>query len=213
MRLTIQVIAAIAIATAFETGASAAVLDVPVTPLIVRLYAEPPLPETSSGPALQEAQTILTGAGLRSDWVVCTATQAGRGPCAVPLQGAELAVRVVRLSSASRTAARETLGYSLVDPKSKAGALATIYLDRVMWLADAAGADHALLLGRAIVHEIGHLLLGTTEHTGAGVMRAIWSRDAVRGNRAGEWQFAVADARRMRAAVSARSAAAQLARN
>ena len=67
------------------------------------------------------------------------------------------------------------------------GVLATIYFDRVMWLAHEAGTDSRVLLGRAIAHELGHLLLATTTHGPVGLMRAHWSQgrhdDVRRGDR------------------------------
>ena len=68
----------------------------------------------------------------------------------------------------------------MLDTASGHGVLATIYIDRVEWLAHEAGADSRALLGRAIAHELGHLLLATTTHGPAGLMRAFWSQDEVR---------------------------------
>ena len=56
----------------------------------------------------------------------------------------------------------------------------------------ASTADVATLLGRAIAHELGHLLLGTPQHGRFGVMRAIWSSQMVRNSRPAEWRFSVA---------------------
>ena len=54
------------------------------------------------------------------------------------------------------------LGDAMLDRHTGTGVLATIYVDRVEWLARQAGADSRALLGRAIAHELGHLLLATT---------------------------------------------------
>ncbi len=56
----------------------------------------------------------------------------------------------------------------MVDLEGQAGTLATIYEDRVESLATEAHVDSGRLLGRAIAHEIGHLLLGTASHARAG---------------------------------------------
>ena len=88
---------------------------------------------------------------------------------------------------------------------TRSGALATIYIDRVTWLADSAGVDARLVLGRAIAHELGHLLLGTNAHSDAGLMRAVWSCDALQRNTTVDWLFAPADASAMRQAVHLRS--------
>ena len=197
-------------------AAAAAVVDAPLTPLVIRLYDAPSLPGGSTRAAIEEAHEILQQAGFAPAWVSCTVTPAPPSRCALPLDGAELAVRVM-LSGAPGlvpppVAATRPLGYSLVDARTKSGTLATVYFDRVAWLADAARVDMGALLGRAIAHEIGHLLLGTNEHAGSGVMRAMWSRDALRNSRPADWRFRARDAKQMRAALAARREVSSIAR-
>ena len=55
--------------------------------------------------------------------------------------------------------------------------------------------SHATLLGRAIAHEIGHLLLGSRT-SARGLMRALWSQDELRGLKPAHWQFSPARPRR-----------------
>ena len=114
-------------------------------------------------------------------------------------------MRVVRLTTDAEYRGELPLGYSLIDTATRSGALATIYVDRVAWLADAAGVDTRMLLGRAIAHELGHLLLGTNAHSETGLMRAVWSCDALRRNAALDWRFAPADTSAMRQAVHLRA--------
>jgi hypothetical protein len=56
----------------------------------------------------------------------------------------------------------------------------------------------ATLLGRAIAHEIGHLLLGSAEHPRLGLMRALWSHDELRGRKPAHWGFSAREAAQMR---------------
>jgi hypothetical protein len=207
MRLTFPLATTLLLAASAGSGASAAVLDVPVTPLIVRIYdvQTPPSPDGQS--ALDEARTILADAGLAAEWVRCASLSAHASRCAVPLDDAELAVRVVTAPPQPYSTRPLPLGYSLVDGRTRSGSLATIYLDRVQWLASASTTDAAALLGRAIAHEIGHLLLGTAHHGRFGVMRATWSRQMVRTSRPNEWRFSLQEARRMRAALASRRTA------
>jgi hypothetical protein len=170
------------------------------------LYDVEAVPAAESEPALKEAQVILAGAGLSAVWVPCSAAISGARRCTKPLSGAELAVRMVTAPPRPLRARALPLGYSLVDARTQSGALATIYLDRVRWLAAAATTNSAALLGRAIAHEIGHLLLGTPQHGRVGVMREIWSRETMRSSRSDEWRFSVSEARQMLAAVLAREA-------
>ena len=56
-------------------------------------------------------------------------------------------------------------------------------------VASQADASPSVVLGRAIAHELGHLLIGTPRHSSRGLMRALWSQEELRGDRAGDWRF------------------------
>ena len=81
------------------------------------------------------------------------------------------------------------------------GLVATVYVDRVNAVAYVGGVDSAILLARAIAHEIGHLLMGTTQHASNGLMRAVWSQAELRRQMAADWQFSKAEAQAMRRAL------------
>lgn len=76
--------------------------------------------------------------------------------------------------------------------------LATIYLDRVARVAATAGVDTGILLGRAIAHDIGHLLLGSLRHGDAGLMQALWSRQMLERNTPDDWNFTSGKSRALR---------------
>jgi hypothetical protein len=225
MRITSPVgVVVVLMLGAVPDHAGAAVLDIPVVPLVIRLYDAGSDRSATRGEAITEATAIMADAGFMAEWVGCaTAAPSAARHCAIPLAGAELSVRLVTSAVTNRTPElpaprlmtpfRQPLGYSLVDPRTKSGSLATIYVDRVAWLAAEAHADETTLLGRAIAHEIGHLLLGSGDHARSGIMRAIWSREAVRGRGAADWRFLAGDAKRMRAAAAARGADGRIAPN
>ncbi|MBI3050625.1 MAG: hypothetical protein HYY76_20230 [Acidobacteria bacterium] len=185
--------------------------------IVIRSYDASGLDDDTLAAALAGASTIFDSAGVATTWLACdrvVAAAAGH-PCLAPLQRHELAVRLVRLPARERCDGTEvrrcdgavTLGYSLVETKVRFGSLATIYMDRISDLAAASRVEPATLLGRAIAHEIGHLLLGTDAHAPAGVMRALWSSEALRQTRTGDWAFTPHDARALREAARRRSAA------
>jgi hypothetical protein len=87
----------------------------------------------------------------------------------------------------------------MLDTRTGSGVLATIYFDRVQWLAHESGTDSRVLLGRAIAHELGHLLLASTAHGAAGLMRALWSGEEIRRGSARDWLFAPSELRAIRA--------------
>jgi hypothetical protein len=78
----------------------------------------------------------------------------------------------------------------MLDTSTHSAVLATIYVERVRWLARSARADVETLLGRTIAHELGHLLLATNAHGSHGLMRAVWSAAEVRGDRDWDGTFA-----------------------
>ena len=101
----------------------------------------------------------------------------------------------------------ESLGYSLVDVRYRAGSLATIFADRVESMATAAAFDPGVLLGRTIAHELAHLLIGTTEHSVHGLMRARWDARELERDRQRDWVLSRDEAARMRRGLTARAAA------
>ena len=123
----------------------------------------------------------------------------------------ELAIRIVRSPTPKRDNGTLPLGDAMIDTRTGTGVLATIYVDRIEWLAHQAGADRRALLGRAIAHELGHLLLATTTHGPVGLMRAYWSREEVRRGQPRDWSFAATELAAMRRHAEARERDARLA--
>jgi hypothetical protein len=126
------------------------------------------------------------------------------GTCNAPLEAGELSVRLVRLAATPSANGQLQLGYSLVDTSAHEGKLATIFVDRVEWLAGQTGADTAVVLGFAVAHEIGHLLLGTNTHGTRGIMRALWSRSELQHANVKDWVFSRDEGARMRASLERR---------
>jgi hypothetical protein len=98
-----------------------------------------------------------------------------------------------------------SLGYSLVDAVQHRGYLSTVYADRVKMLAAQADVNSTILLGRAIAHEIGHLLLGTVIHSDRGLMRPFWTKAELKSNRRVDWSFSGREATLMRQALAWRA--------
>ena len=81
------------------------------------------------------------------------------------------------------------MGFSLVGNPDAAPYLATVFVDRVESVARGAGIDERRVLGLAIAHEIGHVLLNSNTHASSGLMRADWSRNELRRNDSTAWRF------------------------
>ena len=92
---------------------------------------------------------------------------------------------------------------AVVDVDAGVGSLATVYADRVRVMAQRAGVDNAELLGRAMAHEVGHLLLGTNGHAAHGLMRASWSSVDLQGYGV-QWFFNGKEGEAMRRGIASR---------
>jgi hypothetical protein len=84
--------------------------------------------------------------------------------------------------------------------------MATIFHEQVRSVARRSGVDNAELLGRALAHEIGHLLLRARAHSPSGLMRGVWSLEELTQNRREDWLFAPADRKRLQHNLAAAAA-------
>jgi hypothetical protein len=80
------------------------------------------------------------------------------------------------------------------------GLYAMAFYGNIQRKAEEEGINAARLLGFAIAHEIGHLLLGRA-HSEQGIMRANWTSNDLRRAAQGQLRFTVEQVRRMRAVV------------
>jgi hypothetical protein len=167
-------------------------------PLVVRTYDSAGVSDAVLAHAEDRARMTLAAAGINPIWRPCHATG-----CIARPKPHEIEIRFVRSTPASDPG---SLGFAAVDVAMRAGTLATIYVDRVTALASQSNVDRDELLGYAVAHEIGHLLLGTTEHAAYGLMRATWRADELRRALPLDWIFSGAEGAEMRRRLSARVA-------
>jgi len=194
----------VALAGSFFTlrGGAAVIPD----SLIVRVYDNSGILASDRARAISRARDVLTRAGLDPEFRDCPpGTKHAPASCAAPPVPGELIVRLARgenLSGSSRlgaTQAARALGSSLIDTTTGQGTLATVFVDRIKALAHHAQADRwAMMTGRVIAHEIGHLLLGTAAHSATGLMREIWTAAELTRNRAQDWMFSSAQRQTLR---------------
>ncbi len=175
----------------------------PQAPLVVRVYDAGPRPPSMVQRALREAAQIVREGSIEVIWEPCARSNPAR--CDRPLPSTELALRLVSMPVNASYRGTLPLGNSLIAPGVQHGTLATVYVDRVEWLAAQSGADIAVLLGRTVAHEIGHLLIGTNHHATGGLMRARWSREELQRNNPADWRFTADDGVEMRRGMLARS--------
>jgi hypothetical protein len=168
-------------------GRAAIILD----DVVVRVYDNTDLPDSVRRASLALAANIFAKAEVEIGWVHCP-SRCGRAPGPDQL--------ILRMTRSPATAVG--VGSSLIDPVLGAGRLATVYVDQVDGMARRASTDRVAILSRAIAHEIGHLILGTTEHTRAGLMRSVWTTEELRQNHADDWQFTPVQRTLLRARIA-----------
>jgi hypothetical protein len=160
--------------------------EIPANPVTVRVYETAQLDPAVKIAALNLARTTLAAATVDVSWKPC-GTGVGAGRCDRPPAG-DLVLRIVR-STVEYERGALPLGDALVNVASGEAILATVYLDRVVRVAKAARMDTPTLLGYAIAHELGHLLLASSTHNTRGLMRPIWRDEELRSARSADWSF------------------------
>ena len=192
-----SVILILSIVTATSSGAVGAASE--AAAVAVRTYNYAAVPDLELAAAKSEAENIFDKAGISLEWIDCRVPGTNHGAaCTEPVRtGRDLLLRLVdrRPRDGERIV---PLGESMLDREQRGGVLMTVDLFPVRDVAAGASAPASQVLGRAVAHEIGHLLLGTAEHPRLGLMRALWSNDELRGLKPAHWGFSPGEATRMR---------------
>jgi len=146
--------------------------------------------------AEREAGLIFAKAGLKVVWFDCSPGHPTTVPqdFCVDQAATDISLRIlpvpIRLP--------ETVFGFAVHPD-----LASVYYARALHLAehDAAESEAHIILGCAMAHEVGHLLLGSNSHSVSGVMQARWERKHIRQALMGAMLFTPDQGRRLQAAT------------
>jgi hypothetical protein len=175
--------------------------------IVVRTYNNHGIAATDLAAARTHVETAFKAAEIGVTWVHCwerdKEVAENSAVCRRPLKPNEV---ILRLQSAKARPGQRyvSMGFALVNIADGVPFLATVFADLVRSVARDAHLDFQLLLGRAIAHEIGHLLLDTNRHGSTGLMRAGWSHDELRENADSDWAFGAGEVEIMRAAVAKR---------
>lgn len=152
-------------------------LDASLPAVTLRVVNEAKVDTRVLGRARKEAIEIFSRAGVRLVWLDCSSGSgdwADENPCHRERGNNEFWLRVTTHKPLRTTG--EMLGYSEFGP-SRGSRSAGVIFPAVAELAARFHCDHALILGAAIVHEAGHLLLGADAHFSTGVMVSHWNRE------------------------------------
>ena len=160
-----------------------------------------------------KATAILNEAGLEAAWVDCPATPAefkSYPACQSPLGTTDFAVKLVTADAPDRFHSQhETMGRAMPCARDQAGCSAYVFYRKVLEVAADGIADSSQVLSHAMVHEIGHLLLGPNSHTPQGIMRGRWQRQDLETIAKGHLAFTELQSEHIREEMRQRSAVQQ----
>ena len=170
----------------------------------VSLYHDGALAEADETKATAIAAAILAAADVTLHWAHCHAGVPSDARCARPLEPGELMLRLTRVERPTPRAAVLALGEALVTARGGAPALATtVHLDRVDRLARHSGTDTIVLLGRAVAHELTHLLTSDSRHATTRLMRPVWLASELAREHRADWTLDGASVTAVRARTAA----------
>jgi hypothetical protein len=185
---------------------------------VIRVYDTTDGASDIRSAAIRTAASIVAEAGISVEWRDCT-NDSTQDRCQDTRRRHDLIVRIMPAAAPGtvfrgsslqlRTVPGETnvqLGVAVINPATLSGEMATIFHEQVRTVARRSGVDDAELLGRALAHEIGHLLLRARAHSRTGLMRGVWSIEELTLNRREDWLFAPTDRERLRRSAAATAA-------
>jgi len=177
-----------------------------VPTLTLRVYDLAGLRKSDLAEALIQTARIFSAAAVDLSWT------AG-DPAAPEAHLLDLSVPTTTLAAPSRViVARiihertrgfppEALGWSL--PAAQTGAHVTIFLDEIKRRQAEVGMAVPCLLGYALAHELGHVLMGSSAHAPRGLMRAEWGRTELDRIQHGALKFSESEATAIRTSLLA----------
>ncbi len=161
-----------------------------------------------------EATEILRKAGIETVWAECSVREERSQidpACQREFGPTDLHLIMLARAMAKRLDFRDAeLGRAPAPTEIAPGSYGRVFYvfyDRVNRLVEGRDISEAQILGHAIAHEIGHVLLPVLGHTSTGVMRARWSGKDLQSVARGNLHFAPEEAQQLRAAVRARTRA------
>lgn len=177
-------------------------------PMGVHFYNDSEVPEAELFAAQRVAQKVLRRANVDVAWQDCTVRPNPSRlfpACASHLRRNDLVLYfVTRLEAHALGVGKNALGFSIIPDNNDEAQIAYVCYSRVRALSYSTSFTPDELLGLAIAHEIGHLLLGTNEHSNRGILRERWRTRDLEKRYWEEFLFTTEQAQRLQRAVKTR---------
>jgi hypothetical protein len=178
--LSFVMFGSLAVLAAGEPGA--------VIQLRVSVFNSSPISSSTIERAEGEAGHVLRDAGIEAIWLNCPqeiSQEASRGRCSEASFPSHLHLRVLRVSHGLKVS---TVGISFSAEDGR-GCYADLFYEPIQQLEAETHVSKPVILGHAMAHELGHLLLGTNSHSPSGLMRAHWTREDLSNASVGNLRF------------------------
>jgi hypothetical protein len=166
--------------------------------VVVHYYNEANVSSFALAEAIRVANVAFRRAHLDVRWINCH--REAQGTCSsnsTDRAYLDILIQPSNPPSPGNASRTFSMGQSIVVPGSTS-TYAKIFMSKVRQYAEATDVPIASVLGLAIAHEAGHLLLATSAHSGNGVMKAMWTRADRHLVAGGHFAFQSQEARSMR---------------
>jgi len=183
--------------------AFSAPIPTPTLTIVVNNYSQAPTAVLER--AEREADRIFGEAGVRAMWSNCSAGESNaetKRLCQKAFEAADVMVRILP-GPVLKIFGDTVFGFA-VPP-----VLASVYYEYMVRLAKSEGAEFELpiIMGCAIAHEIGHLLMGSNGHSDTGIMQGRWRLKQIQEAMRGQLIFTVEQSKLLREEVKRRTLA------
>ena len=168
--------------------------------ITIHVYNYATVPKKTLARAKDEGGQIFKVAGLATQWLDHPVTSVdGRNSrdSTDSWDGTHFVLRLFTLSRKGLN--KNAMGEAL------SRRIANVFMDRVTDVGVVGELSAGQMLGHAIVHEIGHLLLGDNSHSAFGIMVATWSKQDLWRMSKGDLLFTHQEVTRIQAEVKHRS--------
>ena len=174
--------------------------------ITLHVYDYAQVEEKELARARDEVSWVLERVGIEANWLNCPVPGMERQNAQECRSTAgALVLRILPRAMAERAARdKGSLGFAQLADDGEPTYEVSVFYHRVERLSVELRCARGVILGYALAHEIGHLLLGTNSHALNGIMRAHWTEEELRLASAGRFTFLPQQAAKMRAEVRQR---------
>jgi hypothetical protein len=176
--------------------------------ITVHVFNSARIPRYELAQAEREATSILAETGVKVIWEHCATSvreTPSEHPCAALYDLTHLFLDIELWQMVKRLGLNgDMLGACTAKTDGRPHNQALVSYNRVEFIAFQWQVDRGLILGAAVAHEIGHLLLEQTSHSTVGIMRPDFSKEDFRPYNRRHLRFTDDQARAMQGEVLAR---------